>query len=105
MLPLSKWHDQTVRGKILNDIIAPIVLLEVRRSIEKTGVSASYLFSKVQSLVCLRDQYHNVIIETPNKKTREYFTVCRVEIPSELNSDQYKESFSPKSVVTNLSST
>lgn len=104
LLPLSKWHDQTVRGKILSDIIATIILLDIRKRIGKSGISASYLFGKTQSLMCFRDQNHNVIVETPNKKTKEYYKYCGIKIPSSINTDQYKEAFTPKSVVTNLGS-
>ena len=46
LLPLSKWSDQTVRGKILHDIINTIIFLKLRQVTETTGVSVSRLLGK-----------------------------------------------------------
>ena len=39
LLPLSKWTDQTVRGKILHDIINTICLLMLRKELLQSGRS------------------------------------------------------------------
>lgn len=41
MLPLSKWTDETVRGKILHDIIDTIIVLNLRRAVDSSGRSLS----------------------------------------------------------------
>ena len=41
LLPLSKWTDDTVRGKILHDIINTIVLLKLRGYLSNTTLSIS----------------------------------------------------------------
>jgi len=39
LLPLSKWSDLSVRGKILSDIISTIALLQLRKKLSKPGIS------------------------------------------------------------------
>ena len=82
LLPLSKWTDQTVRGKILHDIIDTIVLLLVRKEMETTGVSTSRLFGKVQSLMCFKNHNEEIIVEAPNKKVKEYYKLLGISIPN-----------------------
>ena len=56
LLPLRKWTDQTVRGKILSDIINTIVVLSLRKHLAEAGISLTELFGKTQSLMCMRDK-------------------------------------------------
>ena len=52
LLPLSKWTDQTIRGKILHDIINTIVRLSLQKKLAVTGKSVSEIIGKSQSLMC-----------------------------------------------------
>ena len=36
LLPLAKWTDTTVRGKILSDIIATLIYLQSRLQVNRT---------------------------------------------------------------------
>ena len=82
LLPLSKWTDQTVRGKILHDIIDTIVLLLVRKEMEAVGISTSRLFGKTQSLMCFKNHNEEAIVEVPNKKVKEYYKLLEISIPN-----------------------
>lgn len=88
LLPLSKWSDTTVRGKILHDIIDTIILLLVRKQMENTGVSTSRLFGKTQSLMCCLGPNKKVVIEVPNKHVKQFYKILDIEIPTHLNLDK-----------------
>jgi len=51
LLPLSKWSDLTVRGKLLCDIISTIALLQLRNMLSGSGISTCKLIGKTQSLM------------------------------------------------------
>jgi len=90
LLPLKKWTDQTVRGKILHDIINTIVLLELRKKFLPRGISINEISGRIQSLMCHRDNNGRVSVETPNKKTKEYYKLIGIEIPSMVRVEQFK---------------
>lgn len=90
LLPLKKWTDETVRGKILHDVINTIVLLELRKEYIPSGISINEIAGKTQSLMCNKDRNGLVNVETPNKKTKEYYNLLGVEIPSNVRIDAFK---------------
>ena len=55
LLPLSKWTNQTVRGKILHDMIDTIVFLMLRKALAHSGRSTSEIFGKCQALMCYKN--------------------------------------------------
>ena len=96
LLPLRKWTDQTVRGKILSDIINTIVVLSLRKRLAETGISLTELFGKTQSLMCMRDKKNNLIIETPNKNVRQLFKVAyELKAPARLDLNAYRSQIVP----------
>lgn len=89
LLPISKWTDLTVRGKILQDIIDTIILLKFRAAVSGSGTSTSEIFGKTQSLMCFLNSNSEVIVETPNKKVKEYYKLLKTEIPTHINLKRY----------------
>lgn len=85
LLPLSKWSDQTVRGKILHDIIDTIILLLIRKEMASTGVSTSRLFGKAQSLMCCLNQNKEVLVQVPSKKVKQFYKLLGIEIPDHVD--------------------
>ena len=55
LLPLAKWTDTTVRGKILADVIDTIILLAMRKCRAKNAptLSISDILGQSQSLMCI----------------------------------------------------
>ena len=51
-MTLEQWGVDTVRGKILSDIINTIVLLNMRKTLDESGLSVSEVTGKAQSLMC-----------------------------------------------------
>ena len=84
LLPISKWTDQTVRGKLLYDIINTIIYLKIREQIDTSGFSVSEIIGKTQSLMCFRDG-DTVTVETPNKQTREFYKLMKTPVPSHIS--------------------
>lgn len=91
LLPLSKWTDETVRGKILSDIINTIVLLLLRKKMGGSGLSASELYGKSQSLMCFRNNKGMVTVETPCKQVKECYKLLGLEVPAHVNVESFKK--------------
>lgn len=82
--PLSKWTDQTVRGKILHDIMDTIVLLILRKSMTQSGRSTSGVFGKCKSLMCSRNSKGIITIETPSKQVKDYYKLFHLTVPAHI---------------------
>lgn len=89
LLPLSKWTDITIRGKILNDVIDTIALLQLRKELKTSGVSTTRIFGRTQSLMCFRKKDGTIIVETPEKKTKEYYQAMKIKVPTSLDTKKY----------------
>ena len=85
LLPLSKWTDQTVRGKILHDIINTVCLLEPRKNLLTSGRSVSEIIGRCQSLMCFRNNKGIVTVETPSKQVKDYFKLLHTEVPAHVD--------------------
>lgn len=91
LLPLSKWSDLTVRGKILSDIIATTAFLQLRKRLGPTGTSTTRMIGKSQSLMCTKKKDGMVIAETPNKQVKNLYEDLKVKIPSSIDVKQFAE--------------
>ena len=92
LLPLSKWTDQTVRGKILYDIINTILLLTIRKSLTKTGKSTSEIFGKCQALMCCKNDKGIINVETPNKQAKECYGLFNTPVPATVELKVFRKS-------------
>ena len=92
LLPLSKWTDQTVRGKILHDIINTIAFLMLRKSLTHSGRSTSEIFGKCQALMCCKNSKDLVTIETPSKQVKEYYSALNITVPAHVDLDRFSHS-------------
>ena len=84
LMPISKWTDLTVRGKILADIINTIVLLLLRKKLKDTSFSTTAVFGKTQSLMCFRNESGIVTVETPNKQVKQYYSMLGIKVPAHV---------------------
>lgn len=89
LLPLSKWTDQTIRGKILHDIINTIVRLSLQKRLAVTGKSVSEIVGKSQSLMCFCKNNKIVTVETPNKQVYEYYKYFGLNAPAHIELSNY----------------
>lgn len=91
LLPLCKWTDQTVRGKILSDIIGTIALLELRKSLNPSGITVSSLVGKSQSLMCTRGRDDTIIVDTPNKDVKAIYQALDLTPPGSLSLEVFRK--------------
>ena len=96
LLPLSKWTDITVRGKILHDIIDTIALLLFRKTMKPSGLSTSEIFGRCQSLMCSNNRQDIVTVETPSKQVKQYYKLSGVKIPAHIKVEAYRKSIGLK---------
>ncbi|MBQ9327360.1 MAG: hypothetical protein IJ225_02340 [Solobacterium sp.] len=89
LLPLSKWSDQTVRGKLLNDMICTIIYLQMRKKLTKIGISMTKLIGKTQSLMCMKKSDGLILVETPNKQVRQFYKDLGIEIPGSFKLSRF----------------
>lgn len=96
LLPLSKWTDITVRGKILHDIIDTIALLLFRKAMKPSGLSTSEIFGRCQSLMCFHNKQGIVTVETPSKQVKKYYKLSGISVPAHVKVETYRKSLGLK---------
>ena len=92
LLPISKWTDTTVRGKILHDIIDTIIVLLLRKQYDSTGYSLSEIFGRCQSLMCFNDG-KRISVESPNKQTKKIYSLFGFDVPSSVTIEDARKLF------------
>lgn len=90
LLPLSRWSDQTVRGKILYDIIAEIIFLQLRKQTVPSGHGTSKIFGRTQSLMCFKGKNEEITVETPSRQVKEFYKLLGISIPSHIRISEIK---------------
>ena len=91
LLPLSKWTVDTVRGKILSDIMNTIIFLGMRKALDDSGLSISEITGRTQSLMCFRNKHGEILIETPNKKVKAYYKLLGETVPAYLKISEFRK--------------
>ena len=91
LLPLSKWIDSTVRGKILHDIIDTTALLQLRKSMRQSGLSTSEIIGRCQSLMCCRKKDGTITVETPSKQVKEYYKIFGCNVPAHVKEESFRK--------------
>lgn len=91
LLPLSKWTVDTIRGKILSDIMNTIIFLQMRKALDNIGLSISEITGRTQSLMCFRNKHGEILIETPNKKVKAYYKLLGETIPASLKISDFRK--------------
>ncbi len=110
LLPLCKWNDRSVRGKILSDMISTILHTCFRKELSETKkadaekkrgrkpndilplnqISVSEIISSCSTLMCLKkdDVFY---IETPMKDVKEYFNFFGLKIQGSMTTEEIKK--------------
>ncbi len=92
LLPLSKWTDTTVRGKILSDIINTIIFLLLRKKINSSGHSTTEVYGKTQSLMCSHNAKNGIVtVDSPNRQVKDYYKMLGIEVPAHVELDSFRE--------------
>lgn len=90
LLPISKWTDATVRGKILSDIVSTCIYTDMRDSAHRAETSMIRAIGQTQSLMCSR-KGDSVFVEYPNRDTRALYESMGIEVPSHVSLAEFKE--------------
>lgn len=89
LMPLNKWSDTTVRGKILCDTIAHIVYSKLRQYVHDTPLSVTEVLGYGQGLVCLKKSNGTIIVDPPTKQVKTSFDTFGLTVPSSFNLEDY----------------
>lgn len=90
MLPIRKWTDTTIRGKILGDIMDSIICQSAHELGKGVIYSMSSMIGKTQSLMCCLDSRDSTVyVDTPCKHVNEYYKGYDVAVPEQLNIEDY----------------
>lgn len=89
MLPLCKWSDTTVRGKILCDVIAHICYSELRSCALKADMSVPEMLGAGQGVSCLRKDNGFVVVDQPNRQAKAAYAACGLSVPSSFSLEDY----------------
>lgn len=96
LLPLAKWTAQTVRGKIMSDMIDTIIRILLLKQLPKYTGSLMDLFYDASSLDCCRSPDQWIRIETPNKQAKAAFRTFDEPLPGVLNMNQWTAKLYPR---------
>ena len=77
---LRKWHSESVKGKLLADMIATLATILLKPKTIPTRDFLSGIIGKMQSLMCLNDQ-GTLKVDTPNKQVKEIFANLKLSLP------------------------
>ena len=91
ILPIQKWNEDSIKGKILIDIIGTTIVLMFRKKLNGT-MSLSDVIGSTQSLMCFKDNNGIVTCEVPNKNVKEIYKTVGISLPSSINIDTYYKS-------------
>ena len=91
LLPLCKWNFITICGKILLDIIALIIYLQLRARTSGTKTSITELFGSAQALMCHCDANKNIKVDTPSKQVKQLAKALGAKIPAYIKSPDLRK--------------
>lgn len=80
ILPISKWTDAAVRGKILSDVIATTVYLLVRKELSGFMISMTEFLGKLSSVMCFKNK-EIITVEPPSKKVKDFLLPFGLKVP------------------------
>lgn len=92
LLPLCKNNEETVNGKILQDIISTIVYMDIRKKCRKNGRSVADLMWDLQYLKAVRRSDNSLHMSIYNRQAREALDVLNVKPVQKLISGTYRKS-------------
>ena len=92
LLPLNKQEEETVRGKIMLDMMALIVYLQIRKRTVPTGRSVSDYIYDLQSVMSFRADKDTIKVEFVNKQAKAAYTLLSAVAPSSITVTEYRKS-------------
>ena len=86
LLPIAKWTETAMRGKVPRDVICTVATPRVRKAVADAGRcwSPTDLWGKSSSLMCFRNG-PALVLETPNRQCRQRFEGLGLEVPAKVD--------------------
>ena len=91
LLPLCKWNETTISGKILLDIIDLNIYLMLRKKMSGAKKALTEMLGAAQSLMCHCDKNGIIKIETPNKQVKEMAKLMGAKIPAYMKLSDFEK--------------
>lgn len=91
MLPLNKHSEETVYGNLMQDMMALIVYLMMRKTTVPSGRSVSDYIYDLQSLDCYRVDDDTIVINPPNRQAKEAYTLFGLCISDKIGIREYSK--------------
>ena len=86
ILPLSKWSQRNVEGKIFSDIMTSIFRQRILECVKSRKWSVSSLIGKCQSLMCtFNSEANSVHVDYPSKQVKAFFKEFNIKIPEKID--------------------
>lgn len=92
LLPLNKQEEDTVRGKIMQDMIALIAYLQIRQRTVPTGRSVSDYIYDLQSVMAYRSDRDTIKVEFANKQAKAAYGLLGEIPPASISIAEYRKS-------------
>lgn len=89
LLPLCKWSEVTVKGKILSDIMVHICYSELRACASKANMSVPEMLGVGQGVSCLRKDNGFIVVDQPNRQAKAAYAACGLSVPSNFSLENY----------------
>jgi len=89
LLPLKKWTPERIYGKMLNDMAATIIYLNMRKLLLGTKFSTTDVPAITQSLMCSLGKDGIVRIDPPNRQVKEVYKLFGIGIPNQFPLEDY----------------
>lgn len=89
LLPLCKWSEKTVKGKILCDVICHIFYSRIRGYALGAKMSVPEMLGAGQGLSCLRRSDGSILVDQPNKQVKAAYAACDIAVPSSFMLEDY----------------
>ncbi len=92
LLPIAKWTETAMRGKLPHDVICTVAVLRVRKGVAAAGRpwSPTDLWGKTSSLMCFRNG-PSLVLETPSKQCRQRFEGLGYKVPARVDVTAYRK--------------
>ena len=90
LLPLAKWNELSVRGKILQDVIQTIIRSLLLKATSGYKGSLADVFHEAASIACFAEPHDSLRVETANKQARLAHKELGYKVPSTLSLEVWK---------------
>lgn len=84
LMPLAKWNERSVRGKILQDVILTVIRSLLLKATPRHKGSLADLFHEAASVACFKEADDRLRVETPNRQARLAYKELGFSVPSSI---------------------